>query len=397
MNQEVKLKKAESTRQFANQILKVQLLVVALYFLAIPFKNAFFTHYLLLFGTFLSMYCIASNCILNGLRADRLIAILLLVITAMISLLLSISYLRSDLLYSLVCFFFLAVMISVNDFFEIRAEFIHFVFCVALLMAVTVSVYSLMPLAYWRDNGTTAPTLTLNLGNSNYAGVLLLNILCLLWITSYGGKLRWLAYPFTAYLLYLIWRTGSRTCILGSAVFMVLSVLRSDRPISHWVAAGCMAIPVAFVPFYLWLFGKSQYWGVRILGKSLFTGREDTYTMYLSKLSRPWHWFVGNLCESGLQNAHNAPMAVLCSLGLIGAVLFFGLFFHVVWVNNAAVTHPTARAAVAALLTVCVGGCGEASMFLGGFPGVSFLFLFMWLSNYRPTSEEGASKCIPGS
>ncbi len=382
MNQEY-LARGTSGGQFANTLLKGQLLVVLLYFLVIPLENATITHYTLLLGTFLSMYCIISICIVRDLDVVAFFIVLLLGITALVSMLLSLRYLHSDLLYSLVCFFFLVAMIAVNRYVEVQAEFIHYVFWVMLVMAAVVSVYSFMPFAYWRTNGTTAPTLTLNLGNSNYAGVLLLNILCLLWTSSYGEKYHWLVFPFTAYLLYLIWRTSSRTCIVGGTVFTVLSILRADRPIQRWITAFCMAAPVLFVPFYLWLFGKSQYWGVRILGKSLFTGREDTFLSYLSYLRHWWNWLVGNLCEVSLQNAHNAPLAVLCSLGLIGAVLFFGLFFRTVWKNNTAVSHPTTRTAVAALLAICVASCGEASMFLGGFPGVSFMFLFLWLSNYR--------------
>ena len=109
---------------------------------------------------------------------------------------------------------------------------------------------------------------------------------------------------------------------------------------------------------------------------------------------------MGNLCEVSLQNAHNAPLAVLCSLGVIGAVLFFGLFYRAVWTNNTAINHPTARTSVAALLAICVASCGEASMFLGGFPGVGFMFLFLWLSNYRSADsvpEEGEELCTPVS
>lgn len=372
-----------SANRFANLMLKLQLILVLLYFLIIPLKSTVLTHYVILAGAVLSLYCIANICIVRELDANRFFLVLLLGITALISILLSIRFLRSDLLYSLVCFFFLASMICVNKYLVIQEEFIHFVFWVTFLMALVVSVYSLLPFAYLRNNGTTSPNLTLLLGNSNYTGVLLLNILCLLWAASYGEKNRWVIFPLTAYLLYLVWRSGSRTCILGGVFFTILSAFRSDRPIKRWLVFSCLAMPVGFVPFYLWLYGESPNWGVQILGKSLFTGRENTYMAYLAFLRRPWNWLVGNLCEVGLQNAHNAPLAVLCSLGAVGALLYFGLFYHTIWTNNSAVNHPTARTAVAALLTICVASCGEAAMFLGGFPGVSFMVLFLWLSTYR--------------
>ena len=384
--------------QFSNRLLKLQFIMVLLYFLMIPFNNATVTHYILLAGTFLSMYCIASICIVRELNAKRLFMILMLGITALVSMLFSYRHLRSDLLYSLVCFFFLAAMISINNYEKPRLDFIHFVFWVCLLMAVIVSIYSFLPFAYLRKNGTVAPTLTLNLGNSNYTGVLLLNILCVLWASSYGEKYHWLVLPLTAYLLYLILKTGSRTCILGSIVFAALSVLRSKRPISRWIVLGCLILPIIFVPFYLWLFDHSNYWGVRILGKSLFTGREETFVYYLSYLKKPVQIIVGNFCEAALQNAHNAPLSVLCSLGVVGAVLYYALFIPSVWQNNKNVRHPTAHTAVAALLAVSVASCGESSMFLGGFPGVSFMLLYLWLSNYSGTdngTEEGDSTCTP--
>lgn len=388
----------QNSRRDTSMVLqKAQLIVVLMYFAVIPLKNATITHYILLLGTIISLYCIASICVTTELNVVRVLLILALGITTLISLLLSIRYLRLDLLYSLVCFYFLTVMICTNHYLYIKDDFLHYIFWITLVIAVLISIFSLMPFAYWRDDGTTSPYLTLYLGNSNYTGMMLMSVLCLLWATSYGEKHYWLVFPMSAFLLYLIVRSGSRTCIVGATVFTILSLFRSDRPINRMIVFVCMAFPVVFVPLYLWLYDNSRDLGVKLLGKSLFTGRENTFTEYLAYLQRPAQWFVGNLCEARLQNAHNAPLAVLCSFGIVGAILFFSLFYSTVWTNNKVINHPTAHTAVAALLAICVASCGEASMFMGGFPGVVFMFMFLWLSNYHAedkSSEKGEPKCI---
>lgn len=126
------------------------------------------------------------------------------------------------------------------------------------------------------------------------------------------------------YLLYLLWMTGARTCMIAAIFVVASAILPVKIRIPKMIVALCFAFPILFVPMYLMLF-RSGYADLMIMGKSLFSGRQGTFTDYLSLLRTNFQWIVGNLGEASFANAHNAPLAHLCSTGLLGTILFYGM------------------------------------------------------------------------
>lgn len=372
---------SKSRRSLTDAMLRLQFLDVLVYFLTTPLKNGTLTHYVILLGAGITMLCILNVLSSGTFSPAWYMMILGLAAVGAASLLASFSAFQGSLVYSVVCFAFLAILISVNRFVEISEGFVRFIFWANLALALMLSVQSLLPFAYLRDNGTVSPNLTLYLSNSNYTGMVLLAVMCLLVITTAFQRVRWPMHLLTFYLLYLIYRTASRTAMVAALIFLLLSQTNRKKPISKLTLVLCLTAPFLFVPLYLILYRYNPSAGVQILGKSLFSGRENTFQEYLRNLETPMQYLIGNLCGARLQNAHNAPLAIFTSLGVLGCGLFYSLYANALWKNNQGVSTEAARSSVAALLSITVASCGEASMFLGGFPGISFMVLFLWLSH----------------
>lgn len=119
-----------------------------------------------------------------------------------------------------------------------------------------------------------------------------------------------------------------------------------------------------------------------IMGKSLFSGRQGTFTDYLSLLRTNFQWIVGNLGEASFANAHNAPLAHLCSTGLLGTILFYGMMLKktLACCEN---DNPVARTALICILGLFIQSSGEASIFLGGFPGIEFVYVLFYLAGRK--------------
>ena len=147
------------------------------------------------------------------------------------------------------------------------------------------------------------------------------------------------------------------------------------------IVALCFAFPILFVPMYLMLF-RSGYADLMIMGKSLFSGRQGTFTDYLSLLRTNFQWIVGNLGEASFANAHNAPLAHLCSTGLLGTILFYGMMLKktMACCEN---DNPVARTALICILGLFIQSSGEASIFLGGFPGIEFVYVLFYLAGRK--------------
>ena len=167
-----------------------------------------------------------------------------------------------------------------------------------------------------------------------------------------------------------------------AAIFVFASaILPIKIRIPKMIVALCFAFPILFVPMYLMLF-RSGYADLMIMGKSLFSGRQGTFTDYLSLLRTNFQWIVGNLGEASFANAHNAPLAHLCSTGLLGTILFYGMMLKktLACCEN---DNPVARTALICILGLFIQSSGEASIFLGGFPGIEFVYVLFYLAGRK--------------
>ena len=369
----------------------LQLFAAFLFFLFIPLKDTGLVHYVILLGVILTTGNVVLTIYKNGAEKIHVLIFTLLLVDMAVSLLTTNEQLSSGLLYSIVGYFSLFWIIALSDVFFRDKKTIDTIYRFGICSGLLFSVYSLMPFAYYRDNNTISPTLTLYFGNSNLTGIYIFASVCIIiiYIKCAQRKAIWrfLAATLVAYLLYLLWMTGARTCMIATAFVIASAILPIRIKIPKLVVIGCFVFPIIFIPIYLALY-RSGYANLTIMGKELFSGRQGTFTDYLSLLKTDFQWVVGNLGEAGFENAHNAPLAHLCSTGLIGLILFYGVMFEKT-MSCTESNDIVARTSLICILGLFIQSSGEASIFLGGFPGIVFVYIFFFLAGQRKLSYNG--------
>lgn len=368
-------------REFKASFHDIQLFASFLFFLLIPLKNTGIIHYVIWLGVIATIANIASTIYNNGVERKHVVLFLVLLIDIVMSLFTSYGWSASGLLYAVVCYFSLFWTIALNDTFLQSKKAIEAIYKFGIFSGLLFSVYSQLPFAYYRDNNTVSPTLTLYFGNSNLAGIYIFAVICIVMIYIKNAKKKILAGILVAYLLYLLWMTGARTCMIAAVFVVASAILPMKIRIPKLIVVGCFAFPIVFVPIYLAFF-RGGYADIMIMGKALFSGRQRTFIDYLSLLHTNFQWIVGNLGEAGFANAHNAPLAHLCSTGLLGITAFYGMMLQKTLACSEN-DNLVARTALICILGLFIQSSGEASIFLGGFPGITFVYILFYLAGRK--------------
>lgn len=209
-----------------------------------------------------------------------------------------------------------------------------------------------------------------NLDNSNIAGLYLYYIFCILLIGFASHKHKTLQTVLIAAVLWMMWMTGTRTCMLAAiAVALMMFVLRKKIPtIVVWAVS---LFPMIFIYLYLWLY-NSGFENIEIAGKTLFSGRQETFMIYLNKIQGLPQILFGNLGACTFANAHNAPLSFFCSVGIVGLFCIYYFFIKRTLHMNK-MDSRSSSVMVACILGIFIQTSGEAGALLGGFPGAPFL------------------------
>lgn len=366
--------KSHNRKGFCVSFHDIQLFSAFLFFLLIPLKNTGIVHYVIWLGVIATTANVFFTLKNTGCEKKYVVIFCMILLTMIVSLFTSNKNIDSGLFYAVVCYFSLYWLIALNSHFSFAEREKDTIFRFAVMSGIVFSVYSFMPFAYYRDNNTVAPTLTLYFGNSNLTGIYLFATICLLSVLFSRARHKKLLALLIAYLFYLTWLTGARTCMVAAVFVLVSSIVPVRFHVPKVVVVVAFLFPIVFVPLYLALF-RSGYADITLMGKSLFSGRQGTFLDYLSLLHTPLQWCVGNLGEANLANAHNAPLAHLCSTGLIGTSLFYGMMLNKVLNSTKNSSTKMQRTALICILGFFLQSSGEASIFLGGFPGSVFVYL----------------------
>lgn len=357
----------------------IQLFAAFLFFLLIPLKTIGIIHYVIWLGVIAKVANIVSTMYNCGIKKEYVIAFIILLQIICSSLFTTNKPFISGLLYAIVCYFSIFWLIALSDSFSRSHESINTIYRFVICSGLLFTIYSFMPFAYYRDDNTISPTLTLYFGNSNLTGIYLFAVICIIVIYMKKAKKKIFVGLLIAYLMYLLWLTGARTCMIAAAFVIISSLFPIKFKIPKIIVIVCFLIPIVFVPVYLGLF-KSGYADIMVMGKNLFSGRQGTFTDYLSLLHNNVQWIIGNLGEAGFGNAHNAPLTHLCSTGILGTLIFYGLMLMKT-LKATEKKSEVARTALICMLGIFIQSSGEASIFLGGFPGVEFVYILFYLMN----------------
>ena len=256
----------------------------------------------------------------------------------------------------------------------------------SIISAMSLIVYSLSPIAYRAEHEGFiyyGPYLTFGFDNSNYAGIVALMVYSIIYVTQSGhGRFnKAFCLVLELILLYLIYKTNSRTALIAALSIPILQLFFLRRRIPKMILFIFLMVPFMFIPFYI-------YWGneigsgeVEVMGKGIMTGRDLIYKNSLNTLSDNFYILLGNLQKNPLQNAHNGPLAVFVSTGIIGTVLYFYVLFSVIFKIHRNASDFNSIAALFIILACILNTSAEAALLLGGFPAITYLFVFYVFGN----------------
>ena len=264
-----------------------------------------------------------------------------------------------------------------------------FVFYSNVILSAVFILYSFTPIAYRvHTNGRVWYSIyyVFDLGNSNFAAMVLFSFYCVLMINLAYRRHKFLIILLIMCVFYLIIRTNCRSAIVSALIVALAYILLGKRKIPFpIIIIGCVT-PAIFVYVYLSLYQKMG--GERILfyNKTLFSGRQDVFINYLSYIRNWKHIIFGNFAEAGLQNAHNSTLSVFSSLGLVGIIGFYSFYLRILSEIQHKDSSKIRSMCIICILAFFVQSSMEASYFLGGFPGIMFLSTFVLLANYTDYS-----------
>ena len=280
--------------------------------------------------------------------------------------------------FSVLAFLLLIIM---SDTITIDFSTQRFINLCSITAACILLVYSQSPLSHmavFEGQVYQTPYLTYGYENSNFAGIITLLVFSLIFITleTAGKKMKIMCYVLGALLFYCMYETNTRSALSVAIIIPFSDLIFRKIHLKNWMLAIVCLIPILFVPFYMHLASMGNADDVQVMGKSVMSGRQVVYEAFIERMHGTYEWIIGNLADNKLMNAHNGPLAILASCGILGFIAYFNIFFSKLFsANKRAVSHLNILAVF--IIAACfLNTCGEAALLLGGFPVITYLFTF---------------------
>ena len=198
------------------------------------------------------------------------------------------------------------------------------IFLINKFLSLVFIVYTLGPFSFkYTINALWGYSeFTLGMGNPNGTALNVMFCIALL-VIEIAYENRWykkLVLLFgVAILTKVVVLLASRTVLVCSCLIISMIWLRRF-PIKKWYVDVSIAVMFIFVIVQMWMESQS---GILILGKTIASGRQEMYRDFLeSVFEKPWKYVIGAIDDYRLTNAHNAPLAILLNLGILGLGAF---------------------------------------------------------------------------
>ena len=324
--------------------------------------------------------------IFNGKRLIILLALsIILVFSALLS---STSISFSVHIIGILGFLEMLFAIFIIDKVDYTDTTESFVFWVNVAIALVFVLFSRTSFAY---SDEIIGSLSLGYANPNATAIyLLMNIALLMLYTVRIQKLipKLFVYVLCTYLLYLLYETNSRTCLVAAVLIVAYILIAPKWKLPRILLPIFMLIPLAFLFFYAEMYKTGKYTDLTILGKEFYSGREGYFVKMLANLKA--YWLVGDVGQHPFENMHNGPLTLLSGCGVIGYILY--LLFTSSTIRHyyrEEVSH-TQTVALIVILAAFIHSCSEAALVVGGANYSIVMATFYWLLKNR-SAEGGGS------
>lgn len=290
------------------------------------------------------------------------------------------------------CFFMTYMLMVATSRSRINKYTFDFVFICSVLASILFIVYYFTPIAYIAQNSEgeryISDSFTCNLRNPNYTGIVLYVLFGNLLINLKFRKNKVLLLLLIFAVVFLIWKTKSRTCFLSvilTVLFYISYIVRhkNNNKVNKTVILLIMLIPILFIWIYLSLY-YSGFQNVVILNKPLFSGREMTFVESIENVNDIIEVLIGNIFGTQLGNAHNGPLAIFTSTGLIGLILIYALYVRSI--NDINKGTLVSSMCVVCILGIFIHSSAEATFMIGSTSSMIGIGSLFFLSSYNEKS-----------
>lgn len=253
-----------------------------------------------------------------------------------------------------------------------------------------LAVFTLFSFFFLGNRRTMAGGITLGFSNPNVAALWVLHLLLFTILFSIDGikKAKWklICLPIVLALLYLLLLTRSRSCILATLCFICLALggfLRRyfGRVFSFTIAVLPLAVTLIYLVFVDTEWFQNFFSFMIDDGKTLYS----RVNIWQDNLKEFWESpilgsYYGISDGDGESQLHNTHIDVLCSYGIIPAIMFIKLIYNAVRSMNFKEQSYYGYLAMCAFCSVIVAGTFEAAI-VSGSMGLNILTAaFVWLA-----------------
>lgn len=289
-----------------------------------------------------------------------------------------------ELIYQ--CLNFIAlVVIIVFDGKNVVQEERKSVYRFSIIAAIILSLGAFTPGAYIFEDGRKSGALTLGMTNPNFTAMMIGAVYNLLVIFYKEKKKLWMI-PLMGWLLYLLILTEARSCLIMSLVVTIYALLLSRLRVPRLAILAIVLASIMIVPLYLYLY-KSSLANFQFMGKQFFSGRQSTYKEILDYIETPLQMVFGNLGVVCFQNAHNAPLSVMCSIGIAGMTVVYLMYIARLFEMEEGLYAAEMRVAFVCILATFIQSSAEALMLTGHFSGMLFMYIYRQLATNKESEQ----------
>ena len=353
-----------------------ELFLAAVFFFILPLRSISIRHMIVFVGS-IGLYLVAFTRLISArIRSVEFVCLSLVLVVLLFGFLLGPEKISFDLIYNTINYLSLLIIFFTENNFTLDDRMEKTVLAAALVMTLSMVITRFSPSAFLFEDGRRNGALALGMTNSNLAGMMIFAVYSLILVYYRKNKKRIYLLSILAVLFYFLLLTKARSCIISAVIITVYALLFSHVRIPKIVVVLIVFVPVVFVPIYLALY-ETGFGYNRLLGKLLYSGRQYTYVSYLKMLRYNYQFFLGNLKEVCFGNAHNSPLTIFLSTGLVGAVAAYYCFIRKLLRLNDQANSDDAHVAIVCLLSFFVQSAAESLMFTGYFTCTIFIYIFL--------------------
>lgn len=268
-------------------------------------------------------------------------------------------------------------------------------------MANQIKVFSLLTALFFVYCFFTRPeyasrvdAITFGYSNQNRLAIYLIQNMSILLSLSKGEKQKITKILFIlicAFETYLVYLTYARIAYVCAIVLWLYFLLGNRAKINRRTVVLFLVLPILFLIALIAVYNSGRIsHNATLFDKPLFSGREEMYQTILQSMDLKT-WLIGDFGRYQFGNWHNAFLTIICSIGIVGLVVFC-LFFY--WAcmelrkyseNNSYKIMP-----FVGVLLLFVEGCAESATLVSGAMYASAAAQLVYLIHYghRMAEEE---------